>query len=40
MVNGVPVCHSGWDAKEATVVCRMLGYNGLIFMYFCANTAF
>ena len=24
-VNGAPVHHSGWDEKDAAVVCRMLG---------------
>jgi len=26
VVNGVPVCQEGWDARDARVVCRMLGF--------------
>ena len=25
VVNGYPVCQEGWDGRDASVVCRMLG---------------
>ena len=24
------MCDNGWDINEATVVCRLLGYNGMV----------
>ena len=28
------VCGYGWDSREASVVCRMLGYGGKNIIYF------